>query len=103
MLPTPSSPHTRNARSATTMAYLRLDPWPLAMAPQPIRLGSWPLPAPSFGGQPSDSRPLASGSPWLVLDRRPLERLSNNERSRCTHSDERLHSAEQVLGRCPTV
>jgi hypothetical protein len=27
----PSSPHTRNARSATTMAYLRLDPWPLAM------------------------------------------------------------------------
>src|SRR5882724_10019046 len=69
----PSSPHTRNARSATTMAYLRLDPWPLAMAPQPIRLGSWPLPAPSFGGQPLDSRPLASGSPWLVLDRGPLE------------------------------
>ncbi len=32
-----------------------------------------PLPAPSFGGQPLDSRPLASGSPWLVLDRRPLE------------------------------
>jgi len=25
----PSSPHTRNARSATTMAYLRLDPWPI--------------------------------------------------------------------------
>src|SRR6266403_473682 len=48
----PSSPHTRNAQSATTMAYLRLDPWPLAMAPQPIRLGSWPLPAPSLGTNP---------------------------------------------------
>src|SRR6266567_6592197 len=45
-------------------------PGPLAMAPQPIRLGSWRLPAPSFGSQSLDSRPLASGSPWLVLDRR---------------------------------
>src|SRR5882724_8691765 len=69
----PSSPHTRNARSATTMAYLRLDPWPIGDGTATDTIGFLaPLPASSFGGQPLDSRPLASGSPWLVLDRRLL-------------------------------